>query len=150
VELVRVDRAARDAALQGDLGGRTVAPGWPHADSAAALRFLDNGGWLFWIIDDDGRVAGECGTKGPPNDGGSVEICYGLSPASRGRGLGTRAVMELVDWLAEQPSVHAIEAEVHAGNEPSRRILERIGMHQIGPPDDGYLRYRSATFTHSE
>jgi RimJ/RimL family protein N-acetyltransferase len=150
VTLVPVDRAARDAALRGDLGGRTVAPGWPHEDSAVALRFLDNGGWLFWIIDDDDRVAGECGTKGPPNGGGVVEICYGLAPASRGRGLGTRAIAELVDWLSEQRSVHAIEAEVHTGNEPSRRILERLGLHQIGPPIDGFLRYRSTTFTRSE
>jgi RimJ/RimL family protein N-acetyltransferase len=150
MELVPVDRAGRDAALRGDLAGRPVAPGWPHDDSAAALAFLDTGGWLFWIVDDDGRVAGECGTKRAPIAGGVVEICYGLAPASRGRGLGTRAVAELADWLASEPSVRVIEAEVHAGNVASRRILDGIGLHQVGPPIDGYLRYRSATFTHLE
>jgi RimJ/RimL family protein N-acetyltransferase len=150
VELVPVDRATRDAALLGDLRNRPVAPGWPHDDSIAAMGFLDTGGWLFWIVDDDGRVAGECGTKRRPDADGVVEICYGLAPASRGRGLGRRAVAELLDWLGREPSVSRIEAEVHAGNDASIRILARLGLQQVGPPVDGYLRYRSETFTRSE
>jgi len=150
MELVPVDRAARDTALRGNLGGRPVAPGWPHDDSPSALGFLDTGGWVFWIVDDDGRVAGECGTKRAPDAVGAVEVCYGLAPGSRGRGLGTRAVAELVDWLSRQPAVRTIEAEVHVGNTASRRILERVGLHQVSSSADGYLRYRAPTFTRSE
>ncbi len=142
MRLLPLDRAGRDAALRGDLGSLDAAPGWPHEDTAPGLSFLSTGGWGFLIIDDDERVAGECGTKAAPDASGTVEIGYGLAPSSRGQGLGGRAVAALVEWLAEQPGVTAIEAEVHVGNIPSWRLLERLGFRQIGSPSPGYHRDR--------
>jgi [ribosomal protein S5]-alanine N-acetyltransferase len=127
--------------LAGDLGGLDVAAGWPHEDTAPGLSFLDSGGEVFLIVDDEGRVTGECGTKGPPNDTGVVEIGYGLAGPSRGRGLGSAAVAALVDRLAGDPAVRAIEAEVHVGNVPSIRVIERLGFHPSQPPHNGYVRY---------
>ena len=135
------DRASRDAALAGDLGGLLAAPGWPHEDTAPGLSFLDSGGKAFLIVDDDGRVAGECGTKGPPDEAGVVEIGYGLAGPSRGRGLGSAAVAALVDQVSRNPAVRAIEAEVHVGNIPSIRVIERVGFSPSQPPHNGYVRY---------
>jgi RimJ/RimL family protein N-acetyltransferase len=135
------DPASREALLSGDLGGRDAAPGWPHEDSAPALSFLDSGGWTFLIIDDDERVAGECGTKAAPGTDGVVEIGYGLAAPSRGRGLGGAAVRELVEWLAARDNVRHIEAEVHLGNVASWRILERLGFAATGEERSGYRRY---------
>lgn len=131
-------------ALSRGVTDRMTAPGWPHDDTAAALGFVRTGGTQFLVVDDDGRVAGECGTKTGTRPDGSVEIGYGLAAHSRGRGLGRAAVTALVDWLQEQPGVRLIEAEVHLSNTPSRRIVEGLGFVADGAPDQGYLRYRRA------
>ena len=134
-----------DGQSRDDADGRAIAPGWPHADTSAALSFVRNGGVQFLVLDDDGRIAGECGTKTPTRPGGHVEIGYGLAAPSRGRGLGSRAVAELVSWLSEQPDVRVIHAEVHVSNSPSRHIVERLGFVPDGPPIQGYLQYRRDT-----
>jgi RimJ/RimL family protein N-acetyltransferase len=131
-----------EALSRGDAGGRPTAPGWPHDDTSAGFSFVRTGGTQFLIIDDDGRIAGECGTKAPPDDSGTVEIGYGLAGPSRGHGLGSRAVAELVGWLVGQPEVRTIEAEIHVSNEPSRRIVEKLGFVPDTGDSGGYLRYR--------
>jgi RimJ/RimL family protein N-acetyltransferase len=59
---------------------------------------------------------------------GGVEIGYGLAPSARGRGLGTEAVGVLVAWAEQQPGVRRVAARVQVGNEPSRRLLRRLGF----------------------
>jgi RimJ/RimL family protein N-acetyltransferase len=142
VRLEPVDAATVQALLAGDLGGREIAPGWPHENTRAGLSFVNHGGLALLIIDDDGRVAGECGTKAPPDDDGMVEIGYGLAPRSRGQGLGTAAVAALVELLRADPSVRRIEAEVHAHNIASQRVIERQGLVRADTATAGYLRYR--------
>jgi RimJ/RimL family protein N-acetyltransferase len=142
VRLEPLEVATVHSLLSGDLGGRETAPGWPHENTGAGLSFIDHGGEAFLIIDDDGRIAGECGTKAPPDADGMVEIGYGLGAGSRGRGLGRAAVAALVDWLKAAPGVRRIEAEVHTHNIASQRVIERAGLVRLGTPSAGYLRYR--------
>jgi RimJ/RimL family protein N-acetyltransferase len=142
---VRLERVL-DAAQRADaLAGRLdlpAAPGWPHDNSEIGLSFLDHGGLAFLIVDDEGRIAGDCGTKTPPSAAGVVEIGYGLAPASRGRGLGTRAIQALVDALASLPGARSVEAEVHESNEPSWRLLLALDFVEIEAADDhGFRRY---------
>jgi RimJ/RimL family protein N-acetyltransferase len=106
------------------------APGWPHADTEPGLSFAAYGGWTWLIIDDDGRIAGECGVKGPPGPDRTVEIGYGLAAPSRGHGLGTAAVGALLAELRDRGVEHVI-AEVDADNLASRRLLERLGFHVV-------------------
>jgi RimJ/RimL family protein N-acetyltransferase len=140
--LVEVRAEDAPALARGEAAGRPIAPGWPHDDTAAALSFVASGGTQFLVLDDAGRIAGECGTKSAPRADGSVEIGYGLAAPSRGQGLGGRAVAELVSWLERQPGVRHIEAEVHVSNTPSRRIVEHLGFRADAEADQGYLRYR--------
>jgi RimJ/RimL family protein N-acetyltransferase len=123
-----------------DVRGVEAAPGWPHADTAAALQFAATGAPCWLIVDDDGRVAGECGAKTPPAEG-AVEIGYGLAGPSRGRGLGTAAVRALIEELRTSYGVRCVVAEVRPGNVASRRLLERLGFGVDGY-DGGYVRYR--------
>ncbi|MCW2606040.1 MAG: hypothetical protein JWO60_733, partial [Frankiales bacterium] len=81
-----------------------------------------------WLVVEDGVVVGDCGLAGPPDDRGSQEIGYGLAAPARGRGLGTEAVAVLCAWLESQPDVHRVVAEVEVGNEPSQRLLARLGF----------------------
>lgn len=135
------DRAARDRLLCGDVDGYDAAPGWPHEDSAAGLSFLDTGGEVFLVIDDNGRIAGECGTKMAVDARGAVEIGYGLAAPSRGQRLGSAAARALVDLLRANPAIRVVEAEVHHSNEPSRRILRALGFQPTGTVINGFSRF---------
>jgi RimJ/RimL family protein N-acetyltransferase len=127
--------------LRAGVPGHAAGRGWPHPDSAAGLSFAATGGWSWVVVDADGSVVGECGTKAPPRPDGVVEIGYGLAAPSRGRGLGSRMVRALVGWLAARPDIWAIEAETQPGNVASRRVLERAGFTLV-EADDTLLRYR--------
>lgn len=146
VTLRRVPAGAGEAVLRGDFGSvaggsaLTAAPGWPHEDTVHALTLA---GGVTWLVEQDGRVVGEAGTKAAPDPAGAVEIGYGLAGASRGRGLGTRAVAALVDALLAQPDVAAVVAEVETGNEPSHRLLRRLGFVPVDAAG-GHVRYRKA------
>ena len=126
VTLVPVPPGADLDAIDQLTGGRAVGRGWPHTDTAAGLSFLAAGGWTWLIVDESGAVVGECGTKTPP-DAGVVEIGYGLAGPSRGKGLGTRTVRALSDWLLARPAISRIVAFVAEDNLASRRLLERLG-----------------------
>ncbi len=148
--LVPQTMAAARAMLAGEDPGLPLAAGYPHADSLDALRMQvehggpDDGGW-FVTLSADGRVVGDCGTHGPADEDGRLEIGYGLAAPSRGRGLGTEAVRAMADWLAGQPGVRVLTAGVEVGNEPSRRLLERLGFTVAGTHEGHWQLERAAT-----
>jgi ribosomal-protein-alanine N-acetyltransferase len=122
-----------------------AVPGWPHADTADALRphaEHGDGGDAHgtFLVEVDGLVVGDCGWFGPPDDSGVAEIGYGLAPSVRARGLGTEAVALLCDWVEQQPGVRRVAAEALVGNEPSRRLLARLGFAEE-PAQPPYVRY---------
>lgn len=134
IELVAVTHAVAVAVTAfGDIDaslGRPRRPDWPHDDTADALRPLacfpaDTAEGTFLIVS-DGVVVGDCGWFGPPTDG-EVEIGYGLAPSARGQGWGSQAVALLLDWVATR-GAFTVRAEVRLGNEPSLRLLARLGF----------------------
>ena len=64
--LVPVSAEEISSLLAGTDENRIIAAGWPHENSAAGLGFVHSGGWQFLIVDAEGRIAGECGTKTAP------------------------------------------------------------------------------------
>jgi len=80
----------------------------------------------------DGLAVGDAGFHGPPSDDGEVEIGYALVPAARGNGLASEAISLLVGWARGQPGVRSVTARVDPSNEPSRRVLERLGFVRDG------------------
>ena len=126
------------AILAGDFSGLTAGRGWPHSDTADGLRMaLLRGhppGWLILLRGAaehaDDIVIGDCGTHGPADADGTIEIGYGLAPRYRGRGFGTEVVTALTRWLLAQPGIRRVRARTHVGNVPSRRILEKAGFRQ--------------------
>ena len=145
VTLLPVTGDTIEHVLAHDLRGRPAGAGWPSTESAFALGFIAVGGLTWLVADETGHVVGELGTKGPPDPAGCVEIGYGLAGSSRGRGLGTRAVAALVDWLLHSPGVTTLVAHVAADNHPSRRLLERLGFSADGLSADGEHRYVRTT-----
>jgi RimJ/RimL family protein N-acetyltransferase len=153
--LVPQTMAAARALLAGEDPGLPLADGYPHADTFDALRMVvehggpDDGGWFVVLADETaaGRVVGDLGTFGPPDDEGRVEIGYGLAAPYRGRGIGTEAVGTFVDWLVTAPGVHRVVARVEVGNEASRRLLARIGFDLTGESDGHWTMERPAPAT---
>lgn len=140
VALVPVPDDVAVAVLSGaDLGpiltghGLRAGAGWPHDDSADAVRPCaedSSSGHHGWLVVVDGEVVGECGWKGPPDADGAVEIGYGLAAPHRAAGLGTEAVAVLVAWTEQQAGVQQVVADVLVGNEPSRALLRRLGFEE--------------------
>lgn len=125
--------------------GLVAGDGWPHADSADALRpQAEHAGpgdpADVWLVVDGDRVVGECGLAGALDPDGAQEIGYGLAAPSRRQGLGTEAVAVLCAWVEAQPGVQRVVAEVLVGNEPSRRLLARLGF-RAGPASGPYERW---------
>lgn len=126
--------------------GLRADPGWPHEDSADALRPLaehgqpDHEGTFLVALGD--AVVGDCGWTGGPDPDGTVEIAFGLARSARGHGLGTEAVAVLASWAQSRPGVRRLRAEVLVGNAPSRRLLARLGFQEVPstPPYVGYQR----------
>ncbi|MDQ1695302.1 MAG: hypothetical protein QOJ03_655 [Frankiaceae bacterium] len=147
VLLVPVRAGASERLLAGDLDGRVAGRGWPHEDTAHALAFADRGGATWLVVDSDGAVVGELGTKAAPDPTGTVEIGYGLAAQSRGRGLGTRAVATLLAYLDRQPDVQRIVAHVAVGNLASARLLARLGFRAGDRPVGGELEFTRAADT---
>lgn len=60
--------------------------------------------------------------------GVQAEVGYVLDPALAGRGYATEAVAALVDASFTQLGLRRVYAQCFADNEPSWRLMERIGM----------------------
>lgn len=112
--------------------GPAAARGWPGPDALQAFRFaVDYGGDPGRLIvrSSDGVVVGECGTHGPPDESGTVEIRYGIAPSEQGAGFATEACIAFTGWLLTQAGVLRVAASTHAaGNPASRRVLEKSGF----------------------
>jgi len=60
------------------------------------------------------------------------QLGIALFPASRGRGIGTRAQRMLVNHLFRTTPVHRVEALTDTGNIAEQRALEKVGFRREG------------------
>jgi RimJ/RimL family protein N-acetyltransferase len=60
------------------------------------------------------------------------ELGYLLVAAARGRGVMTRAARLLLPWGFGRAGLARVQAMTHPGNEPSARLLERLGFTREG------------------
>jgi GrpB-like predicted nucleotidyltransferase (UPF0157 family)/RimJ/RimL family protein N-acetyltransferase len=91
--------------------------------------------WVtYWLIipKEMPSGAGMVGFKGYPNEKGEVEIGYGMQPAFQNKGYMTEAVAALLDWALARPECTAVTSWTDVTNQPSIRVLEKVGMRQIG------------------
>jgi RimJ/RimL family protein N-acetyltransferase len=61
----------------------------------------------------------------------NFELAYLARAAGRGRGLMTRAVRLMCDWLFEE-GIGRLEVRTHPGNEASQRLAARAGFQREG------------------
>lgn len=102
-------------------------------------------GWVFimrWADDAPGRLVGNGGFYGPPDDRGTVEVGYSMLPSFREQGLATEAVQGLAGWAFSQPGVTGIRAHTKVSGTASRRVLEKSGFvlsGEVSDPEAGPL-----------
>ncbi|CAM3201584.1 GNAT family protein [Nocardioides dubius] len=93
-----------------------------------------NGG--FGVLAPGGQLVGNVSWVwqrwGPNEQSRNPMIGIWLSPAARGRGLGTQAQRTLVDLFFRHTTVNRVEAHTDVGNVAEQRALERAGFAQDG------------------
>ena len=116
-----------------------VSPAW-----LASLReSREADPWVhgFAIVHQEtGSVIGNLGFTGPPDDGGVVEIAYGIVPAFQGRGFATEAAEAGIAFAFASDRVRLIRAHTLPTSGPSTRVLTKCGFKRAGDiedPEDG-------------
>jgi [ribosomal protein S5]-alanine N-acetyltransferase len=87
--------------------------------------------WLL-VLKEEAIGAGLVGFKGYPDETGSTEIGYGISPRFQKKGYMTEAVRGLVDWAFAHPFCITVTATT-VKNPASNRLLEKLGAQCVGP-----------------
>jgi ribosomal-protein-alanine N-acetyltransferase len=97
--------------------------------------------YTFWLVVDklSRTIVAELGFKGPPVDGGRVEIGYGTMPPMQGKGYMTEAVKGILQWAAARKDISVVLAETNEANTPSIRVVEKNGFERIGVQSDNLL-----------
>jgi RimJ/RimL family protein N-acetyltransferase len=141
---------------------RFIGDGRPRSRARAgvtvsnAVRMWDERGFGPFVIErsDDrgrgGRFVGACllfpiarsgidptdlGARGP-----EIEIGYWLAPEFWGAGYATEAARSVLAWAVSDqgPRLERVVGVTLPANEPSKRVLERIGMVLVGETDAYY------------
>ncbi|MDZ4768936.1 MAG: GNAT family N-acetyltransferase [Chloroflexota bacterium] len=124
------------------LAGARIDPIWLDEDGRGLLSYyayqlreevavVGYGMWLM-LLGSERCIIGSAGFKSKPDKRGCVEIGYGISPDYRRQGYTFEAVRALIGWAFRQPDVMRVTAECLPDNQGSKRILEKIGMSNLG------------------
>lgn len=79
---------------------------------------------------DSDALLGDMGLHVAP-DGSEAELGFTLSKAAQGKGIATSAAEAAINLLFERTAVGKIVGVTDARNEPSIRLLKRIGMREV-------------------
>ena len=109
----------------------------PHPNIAYTREYLayvsahyTAGDFFDWAVIDreSERMIGTCGFTRFHCDADCAEIGYVIHPAFCGRGIATEAAAQVIRFGFQRLDVNRIEAKFMAGNEASRRVMEKCGM----------------------
>jgi len=120
------------------------SPAW--TDRAQAAAFVERNARAFAAKESvrlalepkgGGPIVGTCTLFAIDAQNRRAETGYILASSAWGAGLMTEAMAALLDWGFGGLGLHRVEADVDPRNEPSVRILERLGFTR-----EGHLRQR--------
>jgi RimJ/RimL family protein N-acetyltransferase len=139
---------AMTALLEGRRGeaetvlGAKVPDHFPgHAERLLRIRLEDmrvdpsTAPWLLraMVLREPGRpMVGHVGFHGKPDARGAVEIGYTVFPEYRRRGFAIESVRAMFRWASVEHRIARFRASVSPGNEPSLRLLAKLGFRQTG------------------
>jgi len=85
-----------------------------------------------WIVQADEESVGIVSILRPAFRHGYAEISYHLGEAHQGKGIGTAAVTQLIDYVFEQTDWERLFALISIGNRASRGLAEKLGFEHEG------------------
>jgi RimJ/RimL family protein N-acetyltransferase len=100
-----------------------------------------------WIVEADGTPCGWITLVVANWEHGLSEIGYALSSSYQGLGVMSAALAQLLPELFLRTAIERIEARCAVGNEPSRRLLEKLGFVLEGRLR-GYFKLRGKRVDH--
>ncbi len=80
-----------------------------------------------WGIEVEGRWCGNISLR--HDDAGLAEIGFLVAPWARRQGVGSLAAWLVCDWGFREGGLEVITWHAVVGNEPSRKLVERVGFH---------------------
>lgn len=91
-------------------------------------------GWGVWLVvtKKNHMIIGDIGFKGKPDLTNTVEVGYGIASTAQNKGYATESVNAVIDWAFSFENVATVTAECQRDNLSSIKVLEKIGMKQIG------------------
>lgn len=120
------------------LDGRVVEEAWVRGEVEASRQRFTDGGAGLWAIRRRGEAAvvGFVGFRAffdPPR----MQLLYGLSPSSWGRGYATEAAEAACRYAFDVLGWDEVAAATDLPNAASIRVLERLGMARRETTDEG-------------
>ncbi|CCH28752.1 GNAT family protein [Actinosynnema sp. NPDC047251] len=88
-------------------------------------------GWFQYAVEAGGELVGDVGVNLHDNRR-QADIGYTIATAHQGNGYATEAVGRVVEHLFVKCGLHKISAECDARNEPSAKLLARLGFRLEG------------------
>jgi len=112
-----------------------------HRVFEKVFELYHRGAWGIWAVAEreGGRLVGSAEIKPRPND--DWEIVYILGKAAWGRGYATELGREIVRFGFDRLALDRVTATVDYANAVSIRVLEKLGMSQIGEESDDLGAY---------
>lgn len=80
----------------------------------------------------EGAVQGWAGVALRDDRAREAEVSYYVLPGGQGKGYATDAVRALVGFAFGSLNAHSVVGRVRADNDPSRRVLEKVGFTEEG------------------
>lgn len=131
------DRAALENLCQA-----RVPDDWPGPDLMEVLASIAtnqelSAQWAAWngiiIHKADGTVIGSMGLGAGPDRASVAEVGYAIVAAYRNHGYATEMLRGLIAWAFQEQGINVIVAECFDDNISSIKVLEKAGLHRVGP-----------------
>jgi RimJ/RimL family protein N-acetyltransferase len=116
----------------------TMSPAASDALVDRQRALIDERGWGLWAVEVDGSCVGFVGLAEPSFEAHftpAIEIGWRLARAAWGRGYATEAARAVAGFAFDVVGLAEIVSFTAVANEPSRRVMERLGMTR-DPADD--------------
>jgi RimJ/RimL family protein N-acetyltransferase len=84
------------------------------------------------VLREERKVVGYVNFHGPPAPQGWVEIGYTILTSFRRLGFASETAKAMFDWAFEEHGVTRLRASIGPANEPSLRMIEKLGFVRTG------------------
>lgn len=86
-------------------------------------------------IYEEGFLRGVVDIRGIDDSSTGVEVGYWLAEDAQGKGLATRSVQTLIDYVRRHHNISYVVLHTMVGNEASVKVAERLGFEFVGEAD---------------